>query len=157
MNKRFKLLLFCVAVPLAVGVLSALLSGSGMKAFADLNQPPLSPPGWVFPVAWTILYTLMGIASFYVLTAEKPQREIDGALRFYLMQLTVNFFWSILFFGFSLYLFSFLWLLLLWVLILITTIRFYRIKELSGYLMVPYLVWVTFAGYLNLGIYFLNR
>lgn len=124
--------------------------------FADLNKPPLSPPGWLFPVVWTILFVLMGAASYLVLTSEKPQQVVDRALRLYVVQLGVNFFWSIFFFGQSRYLFSFLWLVLLWLLILATAIRFYRIMPLAGYLLLPYLIWVTFAGYLNLGICLLN-
>ena len=88
--------------------------------------------------------------------SSQPQQTIDKALRLYGIQLGVNFFWSIFFFNLSLYLFSFIWLILLWLLILATTVRFYRISQTAGYLMLPYLLWVAFAGYLNWGIYLLN-
>ena len=151
-----KLLILCLVVPLAVGGIAALLMGGGMDTFEALNQPPLSPPGWLFPVVWTILYILMGIASYLVLTSGKPQESIRRALVLYGIQLAFNFLWSIFFFSLSAYLFAFIWLLALWLLILATTVSFYRLSDLAGYLMIPYLIWVTFAGYLNLAIYLLN-
>jgi len=157
LNIKWKQLLICIAIPLAVGALSALLSGDGMAEFATVNQPPLSPPAWLFPVVWTILYTLMGIASYLVLTSGASTDKTKKALAVYGIQLAVNFFWSIIFFRFSMYLFAFFWLILLWLLIIVTMVRFYRIKEPAGDLIVPYLLWVTFAGYLNFGIYLLNR
>lgn len=156
MKQRWKSLPVCLAIPLAVGGLSALLSGGGMAQFSQLEQPPLSPPGWLFPVVWTILYLLMGLASWLVLTAGNDHEEIQNALWLYGVQLVVNFFWSIWFFGLSLYLFSFVWLILLWLLIVGTTVLFHRIDSRAGWLMVPYLLWVTFAGYLNFAIYLLN-
>ena len=157
MKEKWKQLLICIALPLIVGGISALLTRNSMDTFAALNKPLLSPPGWLFPVVWTILYVLMGVASYLVLTSEKEQWKIKQALWFYKLQLCVNFFWSIYFFILSVYLFSFIWLLLLWILIIGTTIRFYRITNWAGYLMIPYLLWVTFAGYLNYSIYLLSR
>lgn len=151
-----KLLVICIALPLLVGAVSALLTRESMMLFASVQKPPLSPPGWLFPVVWTILYTLMGIASYLVLTSEAPKEEIGRAINVYLYQLLVNFLWSTWFFNLQWYFFAFFWLLLLWVMILITLVRFYRISKPAGYLFVPYLLWVTFAGYLNLGIALLN-
>ena len=151
-----KLLIICLVIPLAVGGIAALLTGGGMDTFETLNQPPLSPPGWLFPVVWTILYILMGIASYLVLTSGKSEENIRRALVLYGIQLAFNFLWPIFFFGLSAYLFAFIWLVALWLLILATTVSFYRISDIAGYLMIPYLVWVTFAGYLNLGVYLLN-
>lgn len=156
MKQNRRQLFICVAIPLAVGGLSALLTRGSMDTFTTLNKPPLSPPGWLFPVVWTILFVLMGLASYLVLKSGKPHQKISRALGLYGVQLGVNFFWSILFFNLSLYLFSFLWLILLWILILVTIIRFHRLSRPAGVLMLPYLLWVTFAGYLNLGIYLLN-
>lgn len=127
-----------------------------METFSALNKPPLSPPGWLFPVVWTILYVLMGVASYLVFTSDADTADKEKALTVYGYQLIFNFFWSLWFFNLSLYLFSFIWLVVLWILIIITTVRFFRISKTAGYLMVPYLAWVTFAGYLNLGIYLLN-
>ena len=156
MKKNWKTLLLFIAIPLLVGALAALITGGGMSGFAAVNQPPLSPPAWLFPIAWTILYTLMGISSYLVYTSAAPSGEIRSALTLYGVQLIVNFLWPIFFFGFGMYLFSFVWLLLLWVLVLWTIILFFRISKTAGWLMIPDLAWLTFAAYLNLFIYLLN-
>lgn len=153
MKIQWKKLILCIAIPLAAGALAGLLTRNSMETFQSLNKPALSPPGWLFPVVWTILYILMGIASYLVLVSGKPNRS---ALSVYGIQLIFNFFWSIIFFNFEAYLFSFVWLIILWVLILATMILFFRVSEPAGYLLLPYLLWVTFAGYLNLYIYLLN-
>ncbi len=152
MKKETKSLLFYIAMPLIVGALSALFTMGAMKDFAFINKPPLSPPAWLFPVAWTILYVLMGIASYLV----SKEKNSDLALLFYTVQLFFNFLWSIIFFNFQNYLFAFVWLVALWILILITTVLFWRLNKTAGLLMIPYLLWVTFAGYLNFAIYLLN-
>ncbi len=146
-----------MAVPLLVGALGAVLSSGGMKIFGSLEKPPLSPPGWLFPIVWTILYIFMGIASYLVYTSGAPQEQISAALTIYLYQLIVNFLWPVFFFDFGWYLFSFFWLALLWLLVFVTYRRFKLISKPAGYLMLPYLLWVSFAGYLNLGIWRLNR
>ena len=151
-----KLLIICLMIPLAVGGTAALLTGGGMETFEALSKPPLSPPGWLFPVIWTILYILMGIASYLVMTSGNPPENIRQALALYGIQLAFNFLWPIFFFTLSAYLFAFIWLVILWLMILATTILFYYFSNVAGYLMIPYLIWVTFAGYLNLGIYLLN-
>ena len=156
MQKNRLQLVLCIALPLSVGGISAWLTRGSMDLFVTLNKPPLSPPGWLFPVVWTVLFVLMGIASYLVLTSGKSPDDIQRALRLYLAQLIVNFFWSIFFFNLSLYLFSLLWLILLWLLVLATAVRFERISRLAGSLILPYLLWVTFAGYLNFGIVLLN-
>ncbi len=151
-----KRLVICLAIPLVVGGAAGLLTMNSMEAFEALNQPPLSPPGWLFPVVWTVLYVLMGIASYLVSVSDAPQEEKARALWTYGIQLAFNFLWPIAFFNLKWYLFAFLWLVILWILILITALRFGRIRKPAGYLLVPYLLWVAFAGYLNLGIYLLN-
>ena len=153
MKIQWKKLFACLAIPLAVGGLSALLTRKGMEFFQTLQQPPLSPPGWLFPIVWSILYILMGIASYLVLTSGKQDHI---TLTIYGIQLFFNFLWSILFFNFRQYLPAFIWLVILWLLISACIILFYRISKPAAYLMVPYLFWVTFAGYLNFGVYFLN-
>jgi len=151
---KWKELIISILIPLAVGGLSALITGGQMSDFMLLNQPPLSPPAWLFPVVWTVLYILMGIASYLVWQAK--DKNTDLALKIYGLQLFFNFFWSYIFFSLENYLFAFIWLLILWVLIIVTTVLFYRISKPAGYLMIPYLLWVTFAAYLNLAIYILN-
>ncbi len=150
-----KPLIIALLIPLLVGGFSALLTG-GMDTFKILDKPPLSPPSWVFPVAWTILYLLMGFASYLVYTASAPAYKKNNALLFYGIQLFFNFFWSIIFFAWEMYTFAFVWLMIMWVLIIITTVKFWKISKPAGYLMIPYLLWVTFAAYLNLGIAILN-
>ena len=156
MRIRWKALLIAVAVPLLVGGAAALLTGGSMDVFEAVEKPPLSPPGWLFPVVWTVLYTLMGVASYLVWNSIGAPRLRRQALRLYAAQLAVNFLWPFFFFSLQWYLFAFLWLVLLWVLILLTILAFRQISPVAAWLMVPYLVWVTFAGYLNLGIYILN-
>ena len=149
----WKKLLASLAVPLAVGGLSALLTKDSMETFDSLNKPALSPPGWLFPVVWTVLFVLMGIACYIVVTAGGGNR---AALTLYGVQLLFNLLWSLIFFRAGAYLAAFIWLILLWLLILATTVLFYRISKPAGILMLPYLLWVTFAGYLNISIYLLN-
>lgn len=153
MKIQWKKLILCLALPLGVGGLSALLTRDAMGDFGALNQPPLSPPGWLFPVVWTVLYILMGLSSYLVLTSGKASLQ---ALEVYGAQLAVNFFWSIIFFNLGWYLFSFLWLILLLALVTAAILLFCRASRAAAYLLVPYLLWVAFAGYLNLFIYLLN-
>lgn len=153
MNIQWKKLFICLAVPLAVGIVSALLTQNSMQLFASVNKPPLSPPGWLFPVVWTILYLLMGAASYLIVTSGQ---DYTSALAVYGMQLAFNFMWSIIFFNLELYLTAFIWLVILWLLIVETIRQFNQISRTAGLLLIPYLLWVTFAGYLNLAIYLLN-
>ena len=155
MNVNWKKRIICWAIPLAVGGLATLLSG-GMDLYQEIVQPPLSPPGWVFPLVWTALYLLMGEASYRVLIsdADKPQKR--RALIAYGVQLFLNFLWPLFFFGGQMYLTGFIILVLLWVAIFITLRWFSDIDEGAGDLLIPYLLWVTFAGYLNFGVFLLN-
>ncbi len=155
MKINWKKLIICLIIPLAVGGLATLFSG-GMSSYRITNQPPLSPPGWVFPIVWTILYLLMGYASYRVLTSGAETTQIQKALRLYGAQLALNFLWPIIFFGFDAYLLAFIVLIGLWVLIFLTIQAFSKIDETASNLLLPYLLWVTFAAYLNLGVYLLN-
>ena len=155
MKTNWKLRIICWAIPLAAGALSALLAG-GMDIYKTLNQPPLSPPGWVFPVVWTILYLLMGEASYRVLVSGAEKSKIRSALIAYGVQLVLNVLWSPVFFGLQWYLAAFILLLVLLGAIFVTMRLFYNIDERSGDLLIPYFLWVTFAGYLNLGVFLLN-
>ena len=153
---NYKSLIICLIIPLSVGGLSALLTMGSMKDFEALKQPPLSPPSWLFPVVWTFLFALMGIASYIVLEAPVKTEEKKRAFKVYFLQLAFNFFWSIIFFSFGAYEIAFAWLLVLLALIVITAVRFYRINKIAGLVMLPYILWVSFAGYLNLAIAYLN-
>lgn len=169
MKKNWKILVISILIPLAVGAVAGFLSRGGMESFASLNKPPLSPPAWVFPVAWTILYTLMGISSYLIYVSEpnKFNRNISNkntkeeigksqALSTYGYQLIVNFLWPVFFFNFQWYFFAFLWLVLLWVLVAKMILEFGEISKTAALLNIPYLLWLSFAGYLNLGVWLLN-
>ena len=150
MKTNLKALFIAILIPLAVGGLSALISMGGMDA--ELPSVPLMPPGWVFPVVWTVLYVLMGISSYLVWQSGAPEESKVRAFGVYALQLFVNFAWPILFFNLRLFGLSFAWLVLLFVLVLVTAVRFGRINKAAGWLFVPYLLWLVLAGYLNLAI-----
>lgn len=156
MKINFKTLLIFLAIPLVVGGVSALLTMGSMEYFELLEKPPLSPPGWLFPIVWTILFILMGASSYLVVESGAEPPVKISALKMYFLQLVFNLLWSIFFFNLELYGFSFMWLLTLLFLIVLTAVRFRRIDNLAGILMLPYIAWVIFAGYLNLGIALLN-
>ena len=155
LRKIIKLIVSC-AIPLLVGFLAQYLSG-GTELYSAVIKPPLSPPPIVFPIVWTILYVLMGLAAFLVYDTGFVKYNVRDALKFYALQLFVNFIWPIIFFRFEAFLLAFFVLVLLWILVGITTAKFYRIKHSAGLLMLPYWLWCTFAAYLNFGIWFLNR
>ena len=157
MKQNKILLIKSIALPLIVGGVAGLLTRNSMQDFAALRQPPLSPPGWLFPVVWTILYILMGISSYLIATSGANPSAITDALVVYYIQLAVNFLWSFFFFTFQWYLFSLIWLILLWVIIIMMIKAFADISKPAAYLNIPYLLWVTFAAYLNAGIWLLNR
>ena len=150
-------LIAALALPLAVGGLSAWLTRDGMRQFRFVSQPPLSPPSWLFPVVWTLLYLMMGAASYLVWTAGAAPARRDRALTVYGLSLAANLFWPIVFFTMRLYFPAFLLLLLLWVLVAVTALLFSCIDSRAGKLMIPYIVWLSFAAYLNLGVWLLNR
>lgn len=158
MKINWRTLLIGILIPLAIGILAGLLTMGGMEQFASLNKPPLAPPAWLFPVAWTILYTLMGISSYLIYNSESKEGEDikSQALTTYGYQLLVNFLWPVFFFNFQWYLFSFFWLAFLWILVAKMILEFGKINPLAALLNIPYLLWLSFAGYLNLGIWLLN-
>ena len=154
MKKIFENALFiAILIPLATGALSSLLSGGMDKAMV---MPNFAPPGWLFPVVWTILYCLMGYAAYLVQTSKASFEQKRKALLPYWLQLAANFLWSPLFFRWKLYLTALLWLVVLWGLIFWNLRRFSKINERAGDLLIPYILWVTFAFYLNLGVFLLN-
>ena len=154
---NYTALAICVAIPLIVGGAAGLLTREATAAYGSTAvMPPLSPPAWLFPVAWTILYILMGIASYFVFTSDATADEKRQALTLYAVQLAVNFIWPLVFFNAGAYTAAAAVILLLWVLIIATAVSFFRISPTAGYLMIPYILWVTFAAYLNIGVALLN-
>ncbi len=149
-------LITSILIPVAVGGLAGFLTRNSMNIYGEINTPPLSPPGIVFPIVWTILYVLMGI-SLYLVRDSKADAKLKskGYLAFGL-QLAFNFLWSIVFFNFRWYLFAAIWLLALIVLIALNIFYFAEANRAAGLLLVPYLLWCAFALYLNIGIFILN-
>ncbi|MBE6922666.1 MAG: tryptophan-rich sensory protein [Ruminococcaceae bacterium] len=158
MNKPTgKQIVFWILLSEAVGLLSGLLSREGTALYAELLQkPPLSPPGWVFPVVWTVLYGLMGLSAAKIYAAPPTQARSRG-LNLFIAQLIVNFFWSPIFFNAQAYGFALAWLLLLWVLVVLMTLQFRKVDRTAALLQIPYILWLTFAAYLNYGVWQLNR
>jgi len=150
-----KALVVSVLIALAVGALSGWISMDGIKAFQYLEKPPLTPPGTVFPIVWSILYILMGLSAGMVWSSGSVRR--DNAIFAYAAQLFVNFWWPVLFFLLGERLIAFFWLLLLIVLVILMLLRFREIRPSAALLNLPYLLWLLFAAYLNLGVYLLNR
>ncbi|MGN0437036.1 MAG: TspO/MBR family protein [Lachnospiraceae bacterium] len=150
-------LAIAILLPLAVGSVASYLTTNAMGIYGSLSKPSLSPPGWMFPVVWTVLYILMGIASYRIYQQGIEDLDVKKAITFYLISLGINFLWPVLFFNYSLYLVSF-FLLLLLIGVLIYVIRlFKKLDPIAAYFMIPYLIWTIFAAYLNLMVYFLNK
>ncbi len=145
-----------ILLALAVGGLSGFLTSMGMDSFDALTKPPLTPPSFLFPIVWTVLFILMGVGAARIFMTE-PTAARNRALIVYVVQLAVNFLWSIIFFNLQAYGFAFFWLILLWVLILTMIYLFCKIDKPAALLQIPYAIWVTFAGYLNLMIWLMNR
>ena len=142
-------------IPLVIGLISGLLSIDGIREFNSLSKPLLSPPGFIFPIVWTILYILMGISSYLVYCEQDYQSSC--CLKVYILNLFINFMWSLIFFGLKLRLFAFIWIIVLDIVIIYMIYCFYKVNKKAAYLQIPYLVWCLFATFLNLAIYLLNR
>lgn len=144
------------ALALLAGGLSSVITQGQMEAFSALRQPPLSPPGWVFPVAWTILYLLMGVGMAIVWRKSDGERR-RRAVTIWSVQLAANFLWPLLFFLWQLRLLSLAWLVVLLILVANMTSEFEKTSVTAARLQIPYLLWLLFAAYLNLGVWILNR
>ena len=157
MNKsKIKPYAVSILLTLAVGGLSGFLTSMGMDSFDALTKPPLTPPSFLFPIVWTVLFILMGVGAARIFMTE-PTAARNRDLIVYVVQLAVNFFWSIIFFNLQAYAFAFFWLILLWVLILTMIYLFCKVDKPAALIQIPYAIWVTFAGYLNLMIWLMNR
>ena len=155
-KKRWLPYLIGIVLAEAVGGLSALLTHGAMDGFSQaVQQPPLSPPMILFPIVWSILYALMGIGSARIWLSP-PSADRSKSLNIYVAQLILNFFWSLIFFNAQAYGFAFFWLLGLWLLVLWMIVTFRKADPLAAWLQIPYLLWLTFAAYLNAGIWLLN-
>ena len=156
-NINRKLLIKNLTIPLLVGLISGFATKSANEDFrATAIQPFFSPPPWVFPVVWTILYILMGVSAYLIETADYNTGKKNQALITYYLSLIFNFFWSFIFFTFGAYLFAFIWLLVLLILVVVYTIKYYKINKTASLLNIPYILWLIFAGILNFSVYLLN-
>ncbi len=156
--KKVKPYIFSILISLGVGIVSSLLTMDNMRIYSEVNTPPLSPPSILFPIVWTILFVLMGISAAMIYTSDNASAgEKKKALYVYAVSLFFNFTWSLIFFNLRKFLFAFIWLVALFVLILKTIVEYYKINKVASYLQIPYAIWVAFAGYLNFGIYLLNK
>lgn len=157
LKKNWKTYAFWIFLSVGVGALSGLLTREGTQVFNEtIRQPPLSPPEIVFPIVWSVLYVLMGFSAARVyLTPESPDRS--RGLNLFITQLVVNFFWSLIFFNLQAFGFAFIWLLLLWGLVAWMIYTFYQVDKIAALLQLPYLIWLTFAAYLNAGVWLMNR
>ncbi len=155
MSIQIKKLIKNVSIPLILGLVAGFLTSSDVKAFNKTAEMPFfAVPGWIFPIVWTILYTLMGIAA-YIIDTEKSNNK-KRATTLNALQLFFNFCWSFIFFTFSAYLLAFVWIIVLLVLIILTTVEYYKINKIAAYLLISYIIWVAFASVLNFSIYLLN-
>ena len=139
-------------LPIVGGVLVGLII-SGYMNYGDMVKPPLSPPSYIFPIVWTILYILMGISYFIATKGKENDKDLN---QIYILQLLVNFFWPIIFFVLGMYFTAFLWIILLIILVIVMIKELLKNNKISGYLQIPYLIWLLFATYLNIGIFLLN-
>lgn len=154
--KKLKPYIIWVLLAEGVGLLAGLLTSDATKIYANtIIKPPLAPPAILFPIVWTVLYALMGIGAARVATS--PNRKPDNfVLNIFIVQLIVNFFWSLIFFNAQAFGFAAIWLVLLWVLVVIMIFAFWKVDRLAAWLQIPYLIWLTFAAYLNFAVYLLN-
>lgn len=155
MKLKWKELFIAIFIPILIGLISSFLSNNTTSSFNQLIKPPFSPPAWLFSIVWMTLYILMGVASYFIYISNDKNKK--SALSLYALSLVFNFLWPILFFNFHLYFVSFLWIIALEIIIILTITSFYSICHLSAYLLIPYLVWVAFAAYLNYAIAILNK
>lgn len=154
---KLKPYILSVLIALGTGALSAFLIRDNLNIYDSLNKPAFSPPAFLFPIVWTILYVLMGISSARIwLQRGSHSYEVMDSLLAYALQLILNFFWPIIFFNMQTFLFAFIWLVVLWASVLKMIFKFSVLDKNAAYLNIPYILWVTFAGYLNFMIYLLN-
>ena len=139
-------------IPIVGGVLVGLII-SGYMNYGDIIKPPLSPPSYIFPIVWTILYILMGISYFIATKDKENDKELN---QIYILHLLVNFFWPIIFFVLRMYFTTFFWIILLLILVISMIKELLKNNKISGCLQIPYLIWLLFATYLNIGIFILN-
>lgn len=154
MKINWKKLILITIITFAVGSLFSFFTMNNMDTFKELSKP-IDVPGIVFPIVWSILYLLMSIS--YYIVSEKQDKNRNESRTSYVVQLVINSLWTLIFFGFEAYLLAFIWIIILLIAVIVMIVNFYKVNKTAAYLQIPYVLWILFAGYLNLGIYLLNR
>lgn len=156
MNNIIKLII-CILVCLAVGGISGYFTSTEIPTwYSTINKPSFNPPNWIFGPVWTTLYILMGISFWLIWKSDVSTEVKNKAMLFFAIQLVLNFFWSIIFFSFHQTGFAFIEIIVMWIFILLSILSFYPISKTAAYLLIPYLLWVSFASVLNFAIWKLN-
>ncbi len=159
MSKGIRILKLIVSILICQGaglVGSVFTSPAIPTWYATLQKPSFDPPNWVFAPAWILLFLLMGISLYLIWSKRLEDKEVKIAIVIFSSQLVLNILWSFLFFGFKSPLYAFIEIIILWLAILATIISFYRISRTAAYLLLPYILWVSFASVLNFSIMILN-
>ena len=158
LNNTKKTYLISILIPLLTGLISALLTSSNISLYYEINRPFLAPPTYIFPIVWSVLYTLMGISFAKIALSDNAEPSLKKFVyTLYIIQLVLNFIWPLIFFNQKSYSISFIIIVLLWYTILRMIIIFYQIDKKAALLQIPYIIWVTFASYLNLALALLNQ
>ena len=150
---KIKNLIISILIPLVVGIIGSLL-GNASQGFEELIKPSFAPPGFIFPIVWTILYILMGISFYIIYNSNSEYRK--RAIVIYFIQLVLNMLWTFIFFRLNLLLFAFIWIIVMIIFVILMIYYFYKINKISAFLQIPYLIWLIFASILNFSIYLLN-
>ncbi len=150
---KIKNLIISILIPLVAGIIGSLL-GNASQGFEELIKPSFAPPGFIFPIVWTILYILMGISFYIIYNSNSEYRK--RAIIIYFIQLILNMLWTLIFFRLNLLLFAFIWIIVMIIFVILMIYYFYKINKISAFLQIPYLIWLIFAGILNFSIYVLN-
>ena len=155
-NRKYIINICLILSPILIGIASSILTRDMMVEYGNLNKPFLSPPTILFPIAWTVLYLLMGIGAALIYSKQEYSGYRSVGLTLHMVQLILNFFWSIIFFNMGKYYFAFVWLVILWLVVFSMLMNYKKISSTAFFLNVPYIVWLTFAGYLNLAVAIIN-
>ncbi|GKU25488.1 TspO/MBR family protein [Clostridium folliculivorans] len=158
-NNKFNIgnLIISILITLGGGLIIGFIINNADKQYVNLNKPMFAPPSWVFPIVWSVLYILIGIAAYRIYELKKQGKNTKNALVYYSIQLILNFLWPIIFFKLRLYGVAFIELIVLIIFILITTIKFFKVDRVAGFLMLPYILWSLYASILNLFVWIMNE
>lgn len=154
MRIDWKKLIIITVITFIVGTFFSFFTMNSMDTFKYLSKP-INVPGVLFPIVWSILYLLMSISCYLIVQSNDKDKK-EGII-LYAIQLVINSLWTLIFFGFGAYLLSFIWIIILLIVVIIMLAKFYNINKIAMYINIPYVLWLLFAAYLNLGIYLLNK